>query len=101
MKIRKGDKVAVITGKDKGKQGTVLSVFAAENQIVVEGINLRTRHIKAKKAGQSGERVTAPAPLHLSNVMLVCPHTSKPTRVGIKISGETKVRMSKKAGKEI
>lgn len=101
MKIKKGDLVAIITGKDKGKRGKVLSVLPVARRVVVEGLNLRTRHVKAKKAGQAGERVSFPASLDISNVMLVCPHTDKPTRVGMKVTAEAKTRVSKRSQKEI
>ncbi len=101
MRIKKGDTVQVMTGKDKGKQGKVLRVFPDRERVTVGGVNITTKHIKASRGG-SGERVQFPAPMHISNVMLVCPHTDKPTRIGYKITdGGEKVRVSKKSGKEI
>ena len=85
MKIKKGDQVEIIAGKDRGKRGKVIQVLATESRVVVEG--------------EKGERIERPAPLHVSNVMLVCPETGKPTRIGYRIEGGEKVRISKKSGK--
>lgn len=101
MKIKKGDQVEIVAGKDRGKRGTVLSVLPAQDKVVVEGLNLRTKHVKPTRQGAAGERIEVPAALHISNVMLVCPHTGKPTRIGYRVSGDTKVRISKRSGKEI
>ncbi|MFZ3031508.1 MAG: 50S ribosomal protein L24 [Candidatus Moraniibacteriota bacterium] len=101
MKIKKGDKVQIMAGKDKGSQGEVLHVFPVAEKIVVKGVNIMKRHVRAKREGEKGERVEKEAPLHVSNVMLVCPHTNKPTRVGYKIEGGEKIRMSKRAGKAL
>ena len=102
MRIKKGDTVEVIAGKDRGKRGKVLAVFARQERITVDGVNIVTKHIKPRMAGQKGERVQFPGTIHISNVMLVCPHTDKPTRVGYKVTeGGAKVRISKKSGKEI
>lgn len=101
LKIKKGDKVEVIAGKDKGKRGEVLAVSPQNNTVIVKKLNLVTKHVKAKQAGQRGERITIEAPMHMSNVALVCPHTDKPTRVGFVVKEGSKVRVSKKSGKEI
>lgn len=101
MKIKKGDQVEIIAGKDRGKRGTVLSVLPTRDRVIVEGQNLRKKHIKPRKQGTPGERVEIPGSIHISNVMLVCPHTGKPTRIGRKVSGDNKVRVSKRSGKEI
>ena len=101
LKIKKGDKVEVIAGKDKGKRGEVLVVSARKNTVLVKKLNMVTKHVKAKQAGQHGERITIESPMDISNVALVCPHTDKPTRVGFLIKEGTKVRVSKKSGKEI
>lgn len=84
MKIRMGDVVAIISGKDKGKQGRVLRVLKEKNRVVVEGANMRVRHIK-RTQNQAGQRVSFEASLHASNVMLVDPKTKKPTRVAYKV----------------
>ncbi len=101
MKIRKGDKVQVITGKDRGKTGEVILVHPASDKVVVKGVNMATRHMKAKQAGTPGERVTKEVAIHVSNVMLVCPEKNVPTRVGYRTEGTEKVRFSKKSGKSL
>lgn len=101
MKIKKGDQVEVITGKDSGKRGEVLYVFPKEEKIVVKGANVMKRHVRAKRDGEKGQRIEKEAPLHISNVMLVCPHTGKLTRIGYKVEGGEKVRISKQSGKAI
>jgi len=101
MKIKKGDTVQITAGKDRGSRGEVLLVLPALEKIVVKGVNILKRHIRAKKDGKKGERIEKEAPVHVSNVMLVCPHTGTPTRVGWKIAGGEKVRISKKANKAI
>ncbi len=102
MRIKKGDTVVVIAGKDRGKRGTVTRVLPREERVVVEGVNIITKHVKPRQHGQSGERVQFPGAIHVSNVQLVCPHTDAPTRIGYKVTdGGQKVRISKRSGKEI
>lgn len=101
MKIKKGDQVEIMAGKDAGKRGAVLSTFPDVQKVMVQGVNIIKRHIRARGDGTKGQRIEKEAPVHISNVMLVCPHTSKPTRVGYKIEGGEKVRISKKSGKVI
>ena len=84
MKILKGDKVKVLTGKDKGKKGKVLQVFSEKSKVSIEGINLLYKNMRAKKQGESGQRIQFPAPLSLTNVALICPKCNKQTRVGKK-----------------
>ncbi len=101
MKIKKGDKVKIIAGKDKGKGGKVLQVMPEKNKVVVEGLNLLIKHVKPRRAGEKGQRIQFPAPLDISNIMLVCPKCNKQTRVGYKIlENKKKVRLCKKC-KEI
>jgi large subunit ribosomal protein L24 len=88
MKIHIGDNIVVISGKDKGKQGTVLRVLPSQNRVVVEGINMRVRHIK-KTQNQAGQRVSYEASLHASNVMILDPKSKKPTRIGYKVDPKT------------
>jgi large subunit ribosomal protein L24 len=96
-KIRKGDKVVVLTGKDKGKTGSVLQVIPAETRAVVQGLNLHRRHTK-QSASQDAGIYTKEAPIHLSNLALV-DAAGKPTRVGFKIQGDgKKVRIAKSTG---
>ncbi|NKZ07186.1 50S ribosomal protein L24 [Actinomadura latina] len=102
MKIRKGDEVIVLAGKDKGATGKVLRVDPRAERVVVEGVNLITKNIKAdqQRAGKESGRVTVEAPLHVSNVAIV--EDGKPVRVGYRINEDgTKVRISRRSGKEI
>lgn len=101
MKIKKGDKVTIMAGKDRGKQGEVLRVLPETERVVVKGVNMMKRHVRAKRDGEKGERVEKEVPLHVSNAMLTCPHTGKPTRIGYKIEGGEKVRISKRSGKAL
>jgi len=101
MKLKKGDEVEIITGKDRGKRGKVLRVLPSEERIVIDGVNVMKKHRKASGEGKKGERIEMPFPIHVSNAMLVCPETGKPTRVGYAIEGETKVRVSRRSGKVI
>ena len=101
MKIKKGDKVEVMAGKSKGLQGEDLHVLPASDKVIVKGANIMKRHVRARRAGEKGERIEKEAPIHVSNVMVVCPHTNKPTRIGYKIEGGEKIRMSKRAGKAL
>lgn len=102
MKIHTGDTVLVISGKDKGKQGTVLRVLDTQNRLVVEGVNMRTKHIKKTQNGP-GQRVTYEASLHASNVMILDPKTKKPTRIGYKVDEKTgkKTRIALASGEAI
>lgn len=101
MKLKKGDTVAIIKGKDKGKTAKVLRVLPHENKVFVEGVNMKKRHRRPRKAGQKGEIITIPHPLALANVMLVCNHCGKKTRVGYRVSGTQKARVCKKCGGEL
>lgn len=84
MRIKKGDKVVVLGGKDRGKVGSVQKVMPKKKQAIVEGANLLKKHIKPSQKHPKGGIVTFPAPIHLSNLMVVCPKCEKPTRVGYK-----------------
>ncbi|GAA2633627.1 50S ribosomal protein L24 [Actinomadura fulvescens] len=102
MKIKKGDEVIVIAGKDKGATGKVLRVDPGRERVVVEGVNIMTKNIKAdaQRAGKESGRVQVEAPLHVSNVALV--EDGKPVRAGYRIDEDgTKVRVSRRTGKEI
>ena len=100
MKIHKGDTVLIITGKDKGRKGKVIQALPREERIIVEGINIKKKHIKPRRAGEKGQIVEIPAPLPVSNVKLLCKKCGKATRVGYKIEGEKKYRICKKCGEE-
>ena len=101
MKIRKGDTVTILAGNDKGKRGKVLSVFADDGKIIVEGVNIRKRHKKARQGNQKGEIITMPAPLPMARVSLVCSSCGMLRRVGFSIADGVKTRICKKCGKEI
>lgn len=81
MKIKKGDKVKILQGKDKGKTGNVSKILIDEGKLVVEGVNMLTKHQKPKKEGEKGTKVQFPAPINISNAMLICPKCGKETRV--------------------
>ncbi len=98
MKIKKNDLVIVITGKDRNKTGKVLQVFPKENKVLVEGINLLTKHVKARD-GVPGGIMKSERPVDASNVMVMDPASNKPTRVGYKVeAGQKKVRYAKVSG---
>jgi len=84
MKIKTGDKIKVLQGKDKGKQGKVIQVMLKDNRVVVEGVNLFIKHVKPKREREKGQRVEFPAAMDVSKVMLICPRCSKAARVGHK-----------------
>jgi large subunit ribosomal protein L24 len=98
MHVKKGDKVKVISGKDKGKTGVVLAAFPKKNRVLVEGVNLIKKHAKPSQENPQGGIITKEAPIHVSNVMPIDPKTGEPTRVGYKIVDGKKVRIAKKSG---
>ncbi|HAM88170.1 MAG: 50S ribosomal protein L24 [Candidatus Falkowbacteria bacterium GW2011_GWC2_38_22] len=85
MNIKKGDKVKIIAGKDKGKSGKVLQVFPEKNRVSVEGLNLLVKHMRPRRQGEKGQRIEFPAPLEASNLMIECPKCGKPSRIGAQI----------------
>ena len=100
--IKKGDTVAVIAGEDRGKQGRVLSVDAAKNRAIVEGVNIVKKSTKPSAKHPQGGIIEMEAPINLSNINLVDPKTGKPTRVGVRVNDKgEKVRFAKKSGEEI
>ena len=99
-KIKKGDKVVVLAGKDRGKDGEVIQVLPQEDRVVVRGVNLVKKHQKQTQTQQGGV-ITREAALHISNVALADPSTGKPTRVGFKIEDGKKVRIAKASGEVI
>jgi large subunit ribosomal protein L24 len=101
MKIRKGDQIQIISGKDRGKRGKVMRAIPAAGKIVVEGLNLVKRHKRPRKGGEKGQRIEVPSPVSISNVMIVCPNCGKLARIGHKITKENKIRICKKCGSEI
>jgi len=96
MKLKKGDEVIIIAGKDKGRKGKIEKVFSKEGKVLIPGINLVKKHLKPRKEGEKGGIVEIPKPLDVSKVALVCPKCSKPTRVGYLITKESKERICKK-----
>ncbi len=99
LKIKKDDMVTVIAGKDKGREGKVISVDVKNHRVLVEGINMVTKHTKPSMANQQGGIVQQEAPIDISNVMLL--HKGQATRVGFKMDGDKKVRFAKKTGEVI
>ena len=98
MKIKKDDKVVVITGKDKGKEGKVMTALPADGKVVVSGVNIVTKHQKARNQQNPGGLIKKEAAIDASNVMLVCKKCGKATRVAMKIEDGKKVRVCKKCG---
>ena len=100
-KIKKGDKVIVLAGRDKGRKGEVTRVWPKEDRLLVSGLNLVKRHTRPTQADPQGGIKTKEAPLHVSNVAFVDPKTGGPTRVGFRMEGDKKVRYAKKSGEVI
>lgn len=101
MKIKKGDNIIVIAGKNKGEKGTVAKIFKDTDRVIIDGINKTTRHLKAKTRGQKGSIAQVEAPIHVSNVMLVDSKTGERTRIGKKEEGGKMVRVAKKSNQVI
>lgn len=101
MKIKKGDKVIVVTGKDKGKTGKVLRSLPSQEKVIVEGVNILKKNIKASSANKKGEIIEKTMPIHVSNVMFIDPKENKPSRIGYLIEDGKKFRISKKSGQKI
>ena len=101
MLIKTGDKVRVIAGKDKGKEGTISKVFNAKNRVIVKGVNMIKKHQKASQTNPQGGIIDIEAPIHASNVMLIDPSNNEPTRLGVRVEDGHKVRFSKKSGETI
>ena len=101
IKIKKGDKVMMLKGKDVGKSGKILKVYLAKQRLVVEGLNLLKKNLRPKKQGERGQIVSVPAAVRVDNVQLVCSSCNKPTRVGFEIKGDKKERHCKKCKAKI
>ena len=101
MNIKKGDKVIMLTGKDRGKDGKVLSVWPSQGRVVVEGLNTIKRHQRARKQGQKGQIINKERAVDWSNVQLVCPKCGRPTRRSGRREGDLKLRLCKKCGSAI
>lgn len=101
-KIKKGDRVVVLSGKDKGKHGEVIENMPKDGKVLVRGINMMTRHVKPSQADPQGGLKRAEAPMHVSKVAIEDPKTGKPTRVGFRVNDDgTKVRVAKRSGEVI
>ncbi len=101
MKIKKGDNVIVMKGKDKGSKGTVEKVFPSTNKVLISGVNMKKKHEKSRSRGKSGQIVEMAMPISASNVMVADPKGGKPTRVGYKVDGDTKTRVATKSGSKL
>jgi large subunit ribosomal protein L24 len=98
MKIKKGDNVVVIAGKDRGRKGKIIRALPQEAKVVIEGLNLRKKNVRAKKAGEKGQTIEIPVPMSISNVQILCEKCGKSVKVGYKIEAKQKVRVCKKCG---
>ena len=101
MRIRKGDNVQVLSGNDKGKTGEVLEVMQKEDKVVVKGVNVRKKHVKARKQGEESGIIPVECAIHSSKVNVVCPKCGKATRVQYKIEKDEKVRVCQKCGAKL
>ncbi len=99
LKIKKGDLVKVIAGRDKDKEGKVIAINRKKSTLLVEGVNMITKHVKPSMSNQQGGIIHQEGPIHISNVMYV--HKGKPTRIGFKMEGDKKVRFAKSTGEVI
>lgn len=101
MKLKKGDKVMVLSGNDKGKTGEILEVMPKLNKVIVKGVNIRKKHVKPRRAGEEGGIIPSEHPVHSSIVNVVCSKCGKPTRIGYEIKDDKKVRVCRKCGAKI
>jgi large subunit ribosomal protein L24 len=99
MRIKKGDRVRVIAGKDLGKEGDVMAVLPKSNKVIVDGVNVARKHQRATRATMQAGIIDKDMPIHASNVMVVCPSCDKPTRIGYQGEGHDKTRVCRKCGK--
>ena len=101
MKIKSGDIVLIIAGKDRNKSGKVTEVCPKDNKIIIESLNIIKKHVRPKKQGEKGQKVEVPRAIDASNVKIVCPKCKKPTRIGNRILENNKIRICKKCNQEI
>ena len=102
LHVKKGDTAYVISGKDKGKKGKVIEVSPSESKVILEGINIVTKHVKPRRQGEAGGIIKAEGAMYASKVMLYCPKCNKPTRISMKVlDGGNKVRVCKHCGAEL
>lgn len=98
LRIKTGDTVRVLRGRDRGKQAKIMAVLPKEARVLVEGVNMVFRHVRPKRAGEKGQRVQVAAPVNVANVQLVCPQCKKATRVGLRREDGKRLRMCKQCG---
>jgi len=101
MKIKKGDTVLVISGKEKGKKGKVLEAYPQQNRITVEGVNIVKKHRRSRSEREKGQIIEIPKPINVSNVKIVCPKCGQAARLGYRLTEKKKYRVCKKCGQEI
>jgi len=101
MKIKKGDTIKIISGKDKNKTGKVLKVVPRRSKVLIEGLNLYKKHVKPKREGEKGETVLVPRPMDISNILLICSVCGKAVKSGSRFDGKIKIRICKKCGATI
>ena len=101
MKLKKGDTVLVISGKDRGRTAKILKSLVKEKKVLVEALNLKKKHIKPKKEGEKGQVISVATPMDVSNVKFLCPKCGKATRLGYKIDKDKKNRICKKCQSEV
>ena len=101
MKIKKGDNVIIISGKDRGKKGKVSKALPNKGKIIVEGINIVKKHRRSRRENEKGQIIEIPSPINISNVKLICPKCAKAVRVGYRLTESGKFRICKKCGQEI
>jgi large subunit ribosomal protein L24 len=102
MKIRKGDKVRVLSGKDRGQEGEIMFAFPAEDKVIVEGVNMMKKHQKPQQQNQPGGIIDIDMPMHVSNVAILSPTDGKPTRIGYRLTPEgKKVRICRRTGADL
>ena len=101
LRIKKNDLVEVIAGNDKGKRGRIIRVIPEDNKVLVQGLNLRYKHVRRTQQNPQGGRIRREFPMHISNVALVDPSSDTPTRFGVKVENGKKVRYAKKSGEVI
>ena len=101
MRIKKGDKVLIIKGKDRGKSGVITNVLPKSDKVIIEGLNLIKKQVRPRKQGEKGQIVHIPRPIIIPNIMLVCKSCGKPTRIGYGKEGKRKFRVCKQCNGEI
>ena len=101
MKVKKGDNVLIISGKDKGRTSKILKSFPKELKVLVDGINLKKKHVRPKKQGEKGQVISVPVPMDVSDVKFLCPKCGKASRLGYTVTENKKFRICKKCKSEV